>query len=85
MDNLVAHFFDLAADLFAGVQAQLDRLTSAALQDAEDGGVRLQLDFVLGGQIGANCCQEKCKKKREAFHDQAVLLKYRAICQQIIM
>jgi hypothetical protein len=48
MDNLVAHFFDLAADLFAGVQAQLDRLTSAALQDAEDSGVRLQFDFVFG-------------------------------------
>ena len=63
MDDIVGNLFDPAADFLSRIQVQLDSFAGAALEDADDGRVGLQTDLILSEQIGANCCQEECKKK----------------------
>jgi hypothetical protein len=63
MNDIVGNLLDSTPDFFPSLQVQLHGFTGGALEDAENGGVGLHSDFGLGGQIGATCCQEKCKKK----------------------
>jgi hypothetical protein len=48
MDDLVGNLRNLATDFFSRTQMQLDSFAGAALEDAEDGRIGLQTDFVLG-------------------------------------
>jgi hypothetical protein len=67
MDDIVGNLFDPAADFLSRIQVQLDSFAGAALEDANDGRVGLQTGLILSEQIGANCCQEQCKKKWTCF------------------
>ena len=53
MHEFVSDSLDFSADLLAGFHSQLDRLPGVPLQNADDGVARLEIDFVLGDQIGA--------------------------------
>ena len=51
LHEVVGNFFDLAAYLLAGSQTQFDRLTGAALQNAEDVSLGCKSIFVCAERL----------------------------------
>jgi hypothetical protein len=52
VDDVVSDFCDLASHFFSRSQMQLDHFAGTALENAEDGCIRLQRSFFLGEQTG---------------------------------
>ena len=54
MQKFVSDFLHFPSDLLAAFHSQIDRLTDVLLENADDSIAGLQVDFVLGDQIGAS-------------------------------
>jgi hypothetical protein len=64
VDDVVVHLRDFAAHFLSRSQMQLDSFAGAALEDTEDGRIRLQDGFFLGEQTGtADRCNDDSEKK----------------------
>lgn len=59
MDDVFGNLFDSPANFLPRIQAQLEALARAGLENAEDGRVRLEIDFVLGGDTGTDGCDKE--------------------------
>ena len=46
MDDIIGNLFEFAPDFFASLRAQFDCFAGAALQDAKDSPVGLQIDLL---------------------------------------
>ena len=68
MDDIIGNLFEFAPDFFASLRAQFDCFAGAALQDAKDSPVGLQIDFVLSRPSGTGRSDDKSEKKRVTFH-----------------
>ena len=62
MDDVFGNFFDLAADFLSRIQVQLDSFAGAALENAEDRRIGLQIDFILSWQIATERGDDESKR-----------------------
>lgn len=53
MNHIFSKLFNLPVNFVSRIQAQLDRLAAAPLEDVEDGSIRLQINSVLCQGVGS--------------------------------
>jgi pyridoxal phosphate enzyme (YggS family) len=84
MDQLIAHFFDFAGDLFAGIHPQLDDLPDILLENAQDRVAGLEIDFALRKNVGAGERKQNRKKKKETFHIAPLCRRISLVTSEIV-